>query len=221
MGVVTTCPACQSSFKVKETLRGKRIRCRHCQNPVLVAEQSEAPAEVSGMETSINIDVWEDTQESLPLTRIKYGAEEGVSPKPKRSFWVSAAENPLIALGIFFFVFWLPFSLAEPKMIIVADVALAILAGLGLGAVVFLELLRVKIENPLDIINRGTVGVLAQRFVSPEEWALAQSTEGPASRDGESMTPAGRRLASQFGILCGTTALHAVVLWALRQSDVL
>lgn len=221
MGILATCPECQATFRVREHLRGKRIRCRSCRAPVLVGAdevyEPGVPLSSSGIATSTDIEVWDETQHELPLRRLKTASNDvGRGPSLFQRAMFRTAESAGVGLGIVFFGFWLPFSLLEPKFILILNLVIGPLCLIGAVTGLVLERLRISFDNPIDAVHRGTIGGLASRLVSSGEVEPFQNRRlvGKGKRDG-------RRLAKQFGAIAAVLLAHALLLWALRYSDVL
>src|SRR5262245_54129324 len=114
MTILTTCPKCGSTYRVKNHLVGKRFRCTVCQTAVPVETVSVEDVkpnldqlfEDDSDDTSVEIEAGEPTQDELVLTRLKFtddgkftdDEQEERRPKlsPLQRFLVRAARNPWI-----------------------------------------------------------------------------------------------------------------------------
>jgi DNA-directed RNA polymerase subunit RPC12/RpoP len=211
MSILTTCAACQATFRVKDHLRGKRIRCRQCQAPVLVGGEEpeivDPEIDVSSIITSTDIEPWHETQDELPLERLSASFGGGRSSASLTSFqrgMLHAARSPGVGLGVIFLMIWVPLSIAEPRLTALLNIVLAAVCAAGTVAGLILDRLRISFENPFELVNDATLGGLAETWLPPQ-------CQGRLSR-GASVS-AGRRLAKQFGIMGGILMAHTVALW--------
>jgi S1-C subfamily serine protease len=92
MGLRVTCSACGESYPVDDSLRGKRLRCRKCESPLLVPASRSRPARE------------EEDEEDLPRRREaadrRPRSREEESNRPRRKAAPTAAgQLPIILAG--------------------------------------------------------------------------------------------------------------------------
>jgi predicted Zn finger-like uncharacterized protein len=213
MSILTTCPACDASYKVKDSLRGKRIRCRKCQATVRVADEDVGEAaELSTLETNPDIDVWDETQDEVPLQRWKADSADHAVAVPFSQRWLAhTARSPWVGLGLLFFGGWLPFSYLEPRFVLVMNYIFLALSLAGSVTGVVLDRLNISFPNPWDVLNQATLGGLAARGVPAESLVHTELSE----------LSSGRRMSRQFLIMAAFFLGHAALLWLLKSQPVL
>lgn len=165
-------------------------------------------------ETSTDLEVFSDTEESLVLTRSSHSIDRGdvrrgshISPVQRAA--IAVGRSAWVVMGLFFFAAWVPFSLAEPALVWWMNVVLIGLGVLGCVTGLILELVEVAIPDPLETVHRATVGELAGLVVSTSHFGP------PPGRI------SGQTLARQCGWIIAFLAAHTAVLSGLKYSQVL
>jgi hypothetical protein len=232
MSQLVTCPECQAKYRVKEHLQGKRFRCKVCQAavPVVSAVEADEPKvsldallddddaqktdDEMSRETSTDLEIFGDTEESLVLPRSSYQIDRldvvrrgHLSPFQRLASGVG--RSAWVTLGILFFAAWVPFSLLEPAFVWWMNVVGIALCAAGCVTGMVLEMMEMSFPDPWATVNRATIGELAACFVSAEHLGP------PPSRI------SGQTLAKQFGWMIGFLAIHTVALTLLKHFQVL
>lgn len=239
MSIKTRCPKCESSYRVKETLRGKRFVCKVCKSPVMVRDEpalvrDDVEGEIrpdlgrlfedeevreerqAGDETSTDLEMYADTSEELVLKRSSFDEEDAHHPRVKTSLlqrvFVRLSRSPWSIPAIAFFAAWVPLSVLEPNFAWVMNIILMSLCAAGAATVKVLEIMEIKFPNPLDGLNELTFGAWAdsaQAAATSQSGVLKRKTKAAAS---------GYQFAPQLLIMLAVLLVHLIVLTVVTRS---